>query len=395
MKFIHHTVSLCKHCYRHVPAVVFEHEEKIWLSKLCPEHGEQRAIVDPDAEFYYGINYVKLRNINSIMIEVTDRCQLNCPHCYQLPDNKIVEKPLELLLSQVDSFPKGIDVMMAGAEATMYKDFIPLAHELAGRYGRAKLLTNAVRFSDEDFVRELYSKPLTILTSIGLNHVSYQGEKIHNKQLKGIENIKQYSSINDIGYTLESYDQLPDIFEEISKLSDDRAKHFRIRGGSFIGRSGDPQRNHLSTLIKEVRKVVGDELISTPYDDNTNYNTFSWRGNELRLVQWCDVETLDLEETHAGPWAKFTNGPVTHFLHQIITRDAFVNMKLPMLDEVPEHYKVKQHRDFSLPENKFWRDGWEGPVEISEKDLEYKWIDEKRTPKPIRQQIEIKDVSKY
>ena len=88
MKFIHDTISLCNHCYRHVPAIVYEDEDKIWLTKKCQDHGEQKELVEIDAQFYYGITKQKTGDIRALMFEATNKCQLNCPHCYQLPDNK-------------------------------------------------------------------------------------------------------------------------------------------------------------------------------------------------------------------------------------------------------------------------------------------------------------------
>ena len=36
MKFIHDTVSVCNECYRHIPGVVFERDDQIWLTKKMP-----------------------------------------------------------------------------------------------------------------------------------------------------------------------------------------------------------------------------------------------------------------------------------------------------------------------------------------------------------------------
>ena len=35
----HETASICPECNRTIPALVFERDEKIWLTKTCPEHG--------------------------------------------------------------------------------------------------------------------------------------------------------------------------------------------------------------------------------------------------------------------------------------------------------------------------------------------------------------------
>ena len=56
------TVSICEHCYRHVPAVRFERDGSIWLSKICKWHGESEHLVEPNADFYIIIN---LRNLET------------------------------------------------------------------------------------------------------------------------------------------------------------------------------------------------------------------------------------------------------------------------------------------------------------------------------------------
>ena len=59
------------------------------LSKDCPEHGVSEYMIESNANFYHSLDYdVHAYDIpNSIMIEVTDRCNLNCPHCYHEPEN--------------------------------------------------------------------------------------------------------------------------------------------------------------------------------------------------------------------------------------------------------------------------------------------------------------------
>jgi uncharacterized radical SAM superfamily Fe-S cluster-containing enzyme len=55
MYFIHNTVSLCNHCYRHIPAIVYEKDNKIMMTKQCPDHGIQDSVVEIDTDFYYGL----------------------------------------------------------------------------------------------------------------------------------------------------------------------------------------------------------------------------------------------------------------------------------------------------------------------------------------------------
>jgi hypothetical protein len=381
MKFIHDTISVCNHCYRHIPGIVFEKDDKIWLTKKCSEHGEQQEIVEIDTEFYYNINKADTTEISSLMFEATNKCQLNCPHCYQLPDNRSVDKSSELLLSTVDTYPKGLIPMIAGAEPTLHNDIITMAHSLADKYGKTRILTNGLQFANKTFTNNLLSNP-NVLPEIGLNHWSYQGKKVHNKQLRAIENIKEVSKVGDIGYTIESFDHLPEIFEEVEKLADDKVNVFRIRFGSFIGRSSDQERNYLSKTLKKMHNILGNELVPDPLDDNPYHVMYKWRGIKLRIIQWPDVRSIDMEELNTGPWANFYDGPITNFVHQVIMRDAFVNNKLKKLDDCPPHYHIKLGQKLTLLENRHWKENWKGPVDFTEFDYTIK--DEQKKPKGIR-----------
>lgn len=381
MKFIHDTVSLCNHCYRHIPGVVYEKDDKIWITKKCEEHGVQEELVEIDPEFYYGINKANVGHIRALMFESTNKCQLNCPHCYQLPDNKTVDKPLELLLETIYSYPPGFMPMIAGAESSLYKDIIPLAHTIADKYERTRLLTNGVRFANKEWTRQLLSHP-GVNVAIGLNHWTYQGKKVHQKQLEGIENIKEFGVVDDIAYTVESLDHIPEILEEIEKIASEKVNLVRIRLGSFIGRSSDIQRNFLSKTLEKIKSLIGDELIPAPMDDNPYHVMFMWKGIRLRIIQWPDVRNIDMEELNTGPWANFHDGPITNFVHQVILRDAFVNNSLKKLDDCPPFYHIKTPEILSLPENKYWKDEWQGPVEFTEFDYTIK--DERKKPLKVK-----------
>jgi MoaA/NifB/PqqE/SkfB family radical SAM enzyme len=381
MKFIHDTISVCDHCYRHIPGVVFEKDDKIWLTKLCQDHGEQQEIVEIDTEFYYNLTKTDTTEISSLMFESTNRCQLNCPHCYQLPDNKSTDRPLGLLLATVDSYPQGVLPMIAGAEPTMHKEIVTLATSISNKYGRTRILTNGLKFANKKFAKELLADP-NILPEIGLNHWSYQGKKVHEKQLRGINNIKELSRVGDVGYTVESFDHLPEIFKEIEELADDKINVFRIRFGSFIGRSSDQERNYLSKTIKKMKELLGDDLVPAPLDDNPYHVMYTWKGIKLRIIQWPDVRNIDMEELNTGPWANFYEGPITNFVHQVIMRDAFVNNNLPKLDDCPPYYHVKLGKDLTLPENLHWKHGWTGPVEF--KEFDYTIKDPRKKPLRIK-----------
>lgn len=369
MLFINKTISLCDHCYRHIPAIVYEKDGMILMKKSCPEHGEIDSVVEIDTEFYYNLKHQKdFTSFNQVLFEVTDRCQLNCPHCYHLPDNKVTDKPLDLIVEQAKTFPKDCMPMFAGAEATLRKDFIEMCSAIDSLgFEEFSLITNGIKFADKEFAQQSFDAGLKQLC-FGLNHHSYQGHKVHDKQLVALQNLIDIGyNLGYVGYTIESLDDVEDILNEIKKIDNPLINHYRIRCGSFIGRSLDQHRSYLSNLVKKVQSILGDEVCFGVYDDNPYHVMMEWGSIKLRLIQWPDVTNIDMEELRTGPWCNFYEGPITNFVHQVITRDAYINMNIQALDIVPTRYHYRRITEAFNEDH--WRHHWNGPVPFTKFDF--------------------------
>jgi len=342
-KFIHDTVSLCNKCYRHCPGEVYEQNGLILLDKECPEHGLQTGTVEIDPDFYHSLEYTS-KAWPEIMVDVTDRCNLNCPHCYHLPDNHTEDRSADSIIDQLKQYPDLYTPILAGAEPTLRKDFIELCRRIDQEV-IDKLyfitLSNGIKFADWEFTRQAADAGLGGVC-FGLNHHTYQGDRVHQKQLAGIRNIQQTDMVMPyIGYTIETLEHIPDILQEISDIHHHKNNMYRIRCGSFIGRSSDQQRSYLSTTYKYIKNILGDSITVSAADNNPYHINVHWNevGRDIRIIQWPDVTNIDMEELTSGPYAVFYDGaPVTNFVHQVITRDAFVNMNKPKLDRCPQKY---------------------------------------------------------
>jgi hypothetical protein len=274
----------------------------------------------------------------------------------------------------------------AGAEATLRKDFIELCSRVKDlNFNEFGLISNGMKFADKQFTKKCFDAGLKQLC-FGLNHSSYQGEKIHAKQLVALKNILECGyDLGYVGYTIESLDDVEDILKEISEIHDPKIMMYRIRCGSFIGRSTDKQRSYLSNLVKKVQAILGEKVCFGVYDDNPYHVMMEWGSIKLRLIQWPDVTNIDMEELRTGPWCNFYEGPITNFVHQVITRDAYVNMKLPMLDTVPIRY---QYRCINEPfNNDHWRHHWSSPTAF--KEFDFSITDPSMIPIDIEKKITI------
>ena len=107
-KFVRYTQSICPYCYALLPAIIVERDGKLYIRKICPEHGEIEEVYQGDAEFarriekwYYegmGSRYVYTdftapcpyscglcplhKNHTALAnLVLTNRCDLNCWYC--------------------------------------------------------------------------------------------------------------------------------------------------------------------------------------------------------------------------------------------------------------------------------------------------------------------------
>ena len=352
------TTSMCEHCYRHIPAEKFIQDGSVWIKKICSEHGMSKYMIERDAEFYNSLKFDPYGYDvpSGIMVEVTDRCNLKCPHCYHEPENATTDKPIDLILSQIESWPpESGSVILAGAEPTLRKDLPELITRIADlqiKLGRLHqditILTNGVRFADKKWVKQIKDAGCRAVM-IGLNHPSYQGNTVHQKQLTGIQNcVDAGIFVYYVGYTLEDTNHIPDVLDEIQRLGNS-AWQYRVRAGSEIGRTPDEPRWYLSDHIKAIKDYVDSqgwtwEKISA--DDNLYHYMVKINGITHRLIQWSDPKTIDMEELRCGPWCDFVPGkPISNFLHQIMLRDAALNKGLMLYDTVPKKYQFRSRED--------------------------------------------------
>lgn len=343
------TISLCEHCYRHVPTIRFEKDKKIWLGKTCPDHGYHECIVEIDADFYNSQIYDK-RIPSTYWLDITNRCNLDCPHCYQMPDNMSKDPSIDEIVNQIKKWPDdGAAISLVGAEPTTRKDLdqlIKVIQNLPGKKRSIIIVSNGINLGKHKFAEQFIHFE-NLKWSIGLNHPDYNGGVIRKKQQAGIENCKALGLvIKNFTYTLSDFGQLEFILEEIQQWKQQGiCDNARIQLGVEIGRTPVNDHNNffLSDLVKQAKQIVDvkgwDWKPDYQSSNRTHYAVYI-NGILHRLIKWCDVKTIDLEETQSESWAQLIPGkPMSSLLHQVILRDRNINMGLPLLDTVPEKYQ--------------------------------------------------------
>lgn len=343
------TVSLCEICYKHIPATRFERDGAMWIGKTCPQHGYKENILDTDAAFYQTQQYVK-RSPSSYWLDITNRCNLDCPHCYQVPDNQSKDPSIELLMMQVKSWPDdGMPVSLVGAEPTTRKDLFELVKAIQSQPGKPRMIlivTNGINLAKYDYAKQ-FAGVENLKWTFGLNHPDYNGGTIRKQQVKGIQNCVDLGlNVKTFTYTLADLTQLEYVLSEMQEFVEKGiCDNARIQVGVDIGRvpEGDHETFYLSDLVNAARLTCKARKWTWEPDlveGNRTHFAVKINGVMHKLIRWCDVKTIDLEEVQSESWASIVPGkPMSPLLHQVILRDHFVNNNKPLFDTVPEKYR--------------------------------------------------------
>ncbi len=196
------TVSLCPTCLKSIPAEVYEEDDKIFIKKTCPEHGEFNNTYWGESKLYNDVEKfeplvkpVENPQVNETegcpnncgvcgqhktstvlgLIDVTNRCNLRCPICFaNAAASRALYEPtfdeiVQMLKNLRNLEPRPCPaIQFAGGEPTVRKDLpeiIKKAKELG--FSHTQVATNGIRLAK----KEGYAKELK---DAGLNTVYLQ-----------------------------------------------------------------------------------------------------------------------------------------------------------------------------------------------------------------------------
>lgn len=183
------TTSICSTCLRRVDAKVVFEAGMVYMLKNCREHGFEKVLIATDVEYYKNIrNYNKPSEMplsfNTsthygcpydcglcpdheqhsclTVLEITDRCNLQCPTCYAMSSPHYgrhrsveeVEKMLDIIVAN-EGQPDVVQI--SGGEPTVHPDFFAIM-DIAKKKPIKHLMlnTNGIRIAkDFEFAKQL------------------------------------------------------------------------------------------------------------------------------------------------------------------------------------------------------------------------------------------------
>jgi uncharacterized radical SAM superfamily Fe-S cluster-containing enzyme len=184
------TLSLCPECIKKIPADIYEEGGKVLIRKECPEHGEFKDVYWSDVDMYLmaekyahdgvglmnpqitdatqcpeqcGLCNLHLTNTNLANVDLTNRCNLNCPICFANANDAgyVYEPHLEQLTEMLKMLRAQEPVpcpavQFSGGEPTIYPDYfkvLSIARELG--FPQIQIATNGILLAkDPEFAQK-------------------------------------------------------------------------------------------------------------------------------------------------------------------------------------------------------------------------------------------------
>jgi uncharacterized radical SAM superfamily Fe-S cluster-containing enzyme len=185
--FYEFTRSICPECRRVIDAHVILRDNKVYMLKRCPDHGEFEALVYGDAQAYTqsarfnkpgsiplqfttqvrhgcphdcGLCPDHQQHVCVGIIEVNSACNMDCPLCFADAGagfNLTLEEVEEILDHLVETEGHPEVVQFSGGEPTIHPEIVPMMRAATERNIRHVMLnTNGRRIAnDDEFVAQL------------------------------------------------------------------------------------------------------------------------------------------------------------------------------------------------------------------------------------------------
>ena len=334
--------GLCSTCYRELYATIeYRSDGAAYITKTCPEHGYEEFMVERDWQFWEDASETvpdgatRIHYFDDTAIEVTDRCNVMCKHCYHIPDNTIEDMSTEWVIAKARSVITG-GVTLMGAEPTMRSDLPYIIKEIQdpnskfrGSTKDVTIYTNAIKFEDINYVKELIDAGLKTIC-LSVHNENYHKIGIWKKVKKALANIRdlQAFGIGQISFTVECKKDVEDAVDKIFWLKGENIipGNYCIRSSAEIGTPiGDEIfTSEIYKWVEEIAKERGLSFKKHSNGGNKPYHVAVFLEDVfVQVIHWAGVKNVDTTFMNFGPYASFVPNTVGSLHLQIILRDGW------------------------------------------------------------------------
>lgn len=194
MKIFRKTKGICRFCQKVIPAEVFLRQGRIFIKSQCPEHGETVSDhVWDDPEIYRGLKKIKLatRKATQTLVDITNRCNLNCKVCYaranEYKEDKFKKEDLDNLMDYNRIF-------ISGGEPTLREDLPDIIEHCVKNGQKPVLFSNGINLADFKYAKKLKAAGLrsVLLQLDTLDEATcdyIRGKRLVNIKVKALRNL--------------------------------------------------------------------------------------------------------------------------------------------------------------------------------------------------------------
>lgn len=321
------TESLCPICLKKISAYRLKEGDKVYLKKKCDEHGEFKTLiwngspnidrwirkkipskpkksfteVDKGCPFDCGICDDHRQHTCTALIEVTQRCNLECKFCFASSTKAVSKDPdldkIKFWYERLLEAGGPYNIQISGGEPTVREDLdkiIELGHELGFNF--IQLNTNGLRLAeDEEYIKRLKKAGLNsvFLQFDGTKDYIYKklrGKNLFETKIKAIENLDKYNigvilvptivpdvNMNSIGDIIDfAIDHIPVI----------RGVHFQPVSyfGRFPSNADNNTRITIPDIIQEIENQTEGKIKAESFKPPGCENSLcSFNGNYLYM----------------------------------------------------------------------------------------------------------------
>ena len=195
----------------------------------------------------------------SIHIELTARCRLNCPQCYKsLSQQDLLWDFLKNIINQADKMSI-FQIALGGGEPLLYPHLLEAINDITSR-GMACSVTTSGYALDDDYLKELINT--------GLNHiqVSLNGstEKIHSFSRDGFKyaiNALSLLQKSSISYGINWVARMDNIDDFPALI--DLAKHYKSQNINILRYKPSGRENFSKITLTKEKLLLLEDIIRT------------------------------------------------------------------------------------------------------------------------------------
>jgi uncharacterized radical SAM superfamily Fe-S cluster-containing enzyme len=375
--------GVCEKCRARVPVAHVIENGRVYVRKSCPECGPTEGLVSSDAERWqwkrklcryeapaeHGCNlHCETCHFDHsprlVFVDVTNRCNLNCPICLaNVPGMGFEFNPpldyLERLFKEMGTWDPPPRVELFGGEPTVREDMFDIVR-LARENGLPiSVVTNSMRVADTDYCKQLCEENIDMLLAFDGRdpeiYTAMRGSRTsYYKKLQALDNVLKFSKRkHTVVCTLARQlndDKMQDHFEFLHQYRSVIRRLFFIPLAEMW--ESNQYQTHVMTTPEDVEHILEDALGSKEIEFlpvgafgffEPLHRFFSKSRVRFSHVHPnCESGTLLVSDGRRyRPLSHYLKVPLADLADELIERALELNPKLEKLDPTKRFQRLR------------------------------------------------------